>query len=357
MGYDYYDNKRVIRTKLLWIVILSLILALLLIIGFITDAVKESEKQPFVPTPEPTKITGREVTPTSEPLSTLYLTETPTPAVTETLEATATPTATVTPEATPTETVEIIPTTSPTVTPTATPTVTPYPEHNYYPWPDEPDDPIGEDEESPFVPLAELFPDLEAYYNRKEVRGVELKLIEQNPELPHGCESVSLTMVLNHYGFNLSKTDIADKYLIYGDNYVINFEGNPYGDKGGAVYAPGLTICANNFLKEKKSELKATDVSGGEFSELIKKYINNGIPVIIYETIGYIDVEYRTTFREYNGKEYHSVRRQHCVVLSGYDEKEDAVIIYDPISGVVKIDRKIAEKIYNDFYRMAVVVK
>lgn len=342
---EYYNNRNVIRTKLLWIVILSLILALILIFGFIIDAIKRSENnQTYVPTPEPTTLTGREVTPTPKPEEVLPTeTPTPTPEPTEVLLPTG-----VLPTNTPT----------PTETPIPTETPTPTPMHEYSPWPDEPEEPSEvTDGKSPFIPISELFPNLATYYKRDEVTGVELQLILQNPELPHGCESVALTMVLNYYGFGLSKTYIADNVLEYGDNYVINFEGNPYGGAGGAVYAPGLTEAANRFLTEKNSSLKAIDVSNGAFSDLLKDYIYKGVPVIIYQTVGYVDVQFNDTVREYNGKEYHSAKRQHCVVLSGYDEKDDSVIVYDPINGILKLDRSVVEKIYNDFYQMAVVIK
>ena len=38
--------------------------------------------------------------------------------------------------------------------------------------------------------------------------------ILQNPELPTGCESVALTMLLHYWGYDtLGKTEIADHYL------------------------------------------------------------------------------------------------------------------------------------------------
>ena len=41
--------------------------------------------------------------------------------------------------------------------------------------------------------------------------------ILQNPELPTGCESVALTMVLKYLGFDFEKTTIADDYLVFAD--------------------------------------------------------------------------------------------------------------------------------------------
>ena len=46
---------------------------------------------------------------------------------------------------------------------------------------------------------------------------IEMENILQNPELPTGCESVALTMVLKYLGFDLEKTTIADDYLVFAD--------------------------------------------------------------------------------------------------------------------------------------------
>lgn len=39
--------------------------------------------------------------------------------------------------------------------------------------------------------------------------------LNQNPELPTGCEITSLTSVLNYYGCNVDKTTMADVYLFF----------------------------------------------------------------------------------------------------------------------------------------------
>ena len=41
--------------------------------------------------------------------------------------------------------------------------------------------------------------------------------LNQNPELPTGCEITSLTSVLNYYGCNVDKTTMADEYLKKGN--------------------------------------------------------------------------------------------------------------------------------------------
>ena len=52
---------------------------------------------------------------------------------------------------------------------------------------------------------------------------IPIEPMDQYPELPTGCESVALTVALNALGCNLSKTEIAENYLEYNDNYVLGF--------------------------------------------------------------------------------------------------------------------------------------
>ena len=354
-GYDDYNdeyrNRKIIRTKILWVMILSLVLALLILTGFLLDRLTGNKGSYFVATPTPTPINGREVTPTTAP------TEDP---------SAITPLPTETPTPVPTETPTPVPTEIGGVVLTPVPTEPGGPDDKEFkPWvSDDTEDKEKQDEiqqemqqAGGFIPIAELFPNLATYFKRDKVTGIELSLFSQNPELPSGCESVSLAMVLNYYGFNLGKTEISDKYMIYGDNFVTTYEGNPYSKTGGAIYAPGLANVANIIIAEKESTLTASDVSGTDFDELITKYVYDYVPVIIYTTTDYGKVNYYDAVRSYNGKEYHAVRRGHCVVLAGYDETDNCVILYDPISGIIKVDKQKIKDIYDDFYKMAVVVK
>lgn len=82
--------------------------------------------------------------------------------------------------------------------------------------------------------------------------------ILQNPELPTGCESVALTMVLKYLGFDLEKTTIADDYLVFADrNFAMGYIGNPHTEDGAGIFAPGLVKTANNFLEAQESEKEA----------------------------------------------------------------------------------------------------
>ena len=197
----------------------------------------------------------------------------------------------------------------------------------------------------------------EAQNSTAKKKVISMKALKQNPQLPTGCESVALTMVLKHYGFNLSKTTIASKYLpLSGSgNFVTAFAGNPFSSSGAGIYAPGLTNTANKYLKAKKSKLRATDMTGISLKNLYP-YIDAGIPVIVWNSM-YMRNPIGVSSYYTLGKSWTFYRYEHCVVLCGYNKKNGKVLINDPLSGLVWRKASSFEKIYNKLGKMAVVIQ
>lgn len=192
----------------------------------------------------------------------------------------------------------------------------------------------------------------------KNSKKIRMETILQNPELPTGCESVALTMVLRYYGFNISKTTIASNYLPLSDsgNFVTAFAGSPFSPDGAGIYAPGLANTANNFLKAKKSSLRAYDVSGMSLKKLYR-FLDNNTPVIVWNSM-YMrtPVPYDRTIQVL-GKSWRFYRSEHCVVLLGYNKKKNQVLVNDSLSGLVWRDASAFERIYNTLGKMAVVIQ
>lgn len=188
---------------------------------------------------------------------------------------------------------------------------------------------------------------------------LEVPEILQNPELPTGCESVALTMALMFEGFELEKTTIADDYLIYNcedDNMAIGYIGDPYSDSGAGCFAPAIAASAMSFFWDQRCDYSAYDVSGSTLEELFA-YVAAGKPVIIWGTMYMAEPEFTEEVTEYNGKVYRWYKQEHCMVLSGYDLKNQTVTINDPLEGIVTRDLAEFGRIFNLTGQNAVVLK
>lgn len=181
--------------------------------------------------------------------------------------------------------------------------------------------------------------------------------VQQNPELPTGCEVTALTTVLNYLGYDVDKLTLADLFLPKGEIGKTHpdeaFIGNPRDKSSYGANAPVLVNTANDYLSRAESKYTAYDMTGTDFPELIK-YINDGYPVMVWETINLL-VPYPTTKWNLDSGEYQWYARFHCMVLIGYTE--DEYIMADPLQkDIVYYDKELVEQRYNELGKQAVVI-
>lgn len=185
---------------------------------------------------------------------------------------------------------------------------------------------------------------------------IEMEELMQNPELPTGCESVALTIVLRYYGFELEKTTIADEYLDYSEtDFVTAYLGDPHTESGAGCFSPAIEKAANKFLRAENSAMTAKDISGTKLEDLYA-YVSSGMPVIVWNSMYMADLERMSQNYVYEGKTYYWYRKEHCVVLCGYDSENHTVIINDPLEGIVERDAERFGEIYDELGQMAVVI-
>ena len=158
---------------------------------------------------------------------------------------------------------------------------------------------------------------------------IEMENILQNPELPTGCESVALTMVLKYLGFDLEKTTIADDYLVFADR--------------------------NFAMGAQESEKRGFDISDTDFEDLYN-YVAAGIPIIIWNTM-YLEKPVPTDeVCEFEGKTYRWFRNEHCMVMCGFDKENGTVLIQDPLDGLVERDAETFAKYYEELGKNAMII-
>lgn len=162
--------------------------------------------------------------------------------------------------------------------------------------------------------------------------------IHQYPELVSGCEVTSLTMLLQFYGLDVDKMQMAAEMpkdltpMQLNSDGSIAYWGNPNLGFVGEVTAKarGFGIYHTALFEQLQSHIpSAIDMTGGDFSE-IERQIANGIPVVAWTTINFLIPDrwvvwdtpigpIKTTFIE------------HAVLVVGYDEQY--IYVNDPYSG------------------------
>ncbi|MGL6201637.1 MAG: C39 family peptidase [Lachnospiraceae bacterium] len=196
---------------------------------------------------------------------------------------------------------------------------------------------------------------------------IDFPVVYQMPELPTGCEITALTMVLNYYGFQADKVEMATVYLptlasngtyygedgrLYGNDLNQYFIGDPTGY--GTICGTGAIVtAANSYLNDNGSTMTAVDRTGATLEELYQM-VSEGIPVVVWITI---EMQERIPTEGWytEGGEYVDwATSDHGAVLVGYTLK--TVLIADPISGLVEYDSEQFEKVFASRSNQCVVL-
>lgn len=188
----------------------------------------------------------------------------------------------------------------------------------------------------------------------------EFPIVYQMPELPTGCEITAMTMVLNYYGLPADKVEMATVYLptldstgtyygddglLYGNDLGSYFIGDPTQDSGIACGAKAIIVAANSYLADCGSALEAVNCTGSTADELYEM-VSQGIPVVVWCTIGMYDRVVEEGWYTENGDYVDWGTYDHGAVLIGYDD--DTVTIADPLAGEVEYSREQFEWVYEE---------
>lgn len=199
---------------------------------------------------------------------------------------------------------------------------------------------------------------------------LDVKNIQQKPELPKGSEITCATMVLNYYGFNVDKMDML-KYLKIVEAPDANgvwvsideaYVGNPKLETGYGCSNAVIEDAIDNYLKaEKNTDYEVKDPIIVAYRNLDDFYdeINNGNPIIVWVSTDMTDIKktekgWKTAYLD----DYHCPTNAHCLVLIGYDKDKGTAIFSDPLDpkGTVEYPKKDFEKIYDQFESQALVI-
>ncbi len=189
---------------------------------------------------------------------------------------------------------------------------------------------------------------------------LDVKCQFQMPNYPNGCEVVSLTMVLNYLGYDVTTDELIDNHMprgyfsSNGDNPFYKYLGDPR-DLGVGCYAPCIVTTADNYFASIGEFRAVTDVSGRGL-EAYKEFVARGTPVIFWGTM-YMNQNseiFGTIYTE-EGEEIIWRNYSHCFVLIGYTDT--TYIFCDPMRGIIEYPKEDVEKSHALVYEQACIIQ
>ena len=142
----------------------------------------------------------------------------------------------------------------------------------------------------------------------KRVLG-DVPILWQQPDFPAGCESTAAVIAMRYAGeSDLSVATFVDEYLEQGvvengrgvdPNEV--FAGSPRSGSGYGCFRKPIKRAMERYYQGRRQIVDATGLS---LDELCSTYIDNGIPCIVWVTIGMIDAYYSSSWTLEDGSTY-----------------------------------------------------
>lgn len=197
----------------------------------------------------------------------------------------------------------------------------------------------------------------------------ELPVLYQKPELPAGCEATAIAMLLQGYGYDLSKEKVAEALpkstfeVKDGRTYAAHpneaYVGDPFSTSGFGVFAKAAAETAQALIDAAGGQHRALDCSGAA-EETLLQYLDSGVPVCIWATMGMSGLVYSGEWYLKDGETYTDERYiwpggEHCLVLVGYNES--VVTVHDPLSGVRTYDRVLFFQRYQEVGQYAMILE
>lgn len=160
----------------------------------------------------------------------------------------------------------------------------------------------------------------------------------QYPDMPSGCEVISLGIALRACGFAVQAAQIADEHLII-DGEPRGYLASPYDYDGGGLPS-GIAKAANSYLQTQQTQLRAHDLTGTDFATL-ESLVEAGYPVLIWVTDSLVEPYLESDLDD----EAFWYWPEHCMVLYGVDG--DTVLLSDPIEGYRAEEAELVAGIYE----------
>ncbi len=194
---------------------------------------------------------------------------------------------------------------------------------------------------------------------------LSVPFLGQGQGLPTGCESVSAVMLLRFLGLDMDPETFVRAHLPcapfyrdpaglwHGPDPRRAFVGDPHDPEALGCYAPvmvqALTCAAPGF--------RAVDESGTELERLCLRYVERGLPLLLWCSIGLRPtVNGPWYLLEPEGRPFMWISNEHCVLLAGRDDTH--YFCYDPWQdrGLVSCPRRLLWQRHRELGMQAVAL-
>lgn len=161
--------------------------------------------------------------------------------------------------------------------------------------------------------------------------------IDQRYYWPNGCEAVSCTMALQYNGIDITVDQVIDGYLPtggfpdpggYGPDPDLVYCGDPRSSVGWGCYSPVIVHTLKTLILPQYWNIDHS--YSLTLAQLCDRYIDRGIPVMVWTTTYMSDSYSYAYWRTYEGKQIAYNRKLHCMLLVGYDK--DNYYFNDPLN-------------------------
>ena len=195
---------------------------------------------------------------------------------------------------------------------------------------------------------------------------IDVPYIDHSGKYPTGCESVSAVMLLRFLGFDISPDEFIDKYLdkrafekrdgqLYGPDPREYFCGSPYDEDSFGCYAPVIRRALDKVLDPS---CQAVDETGTELDTLTEKYLDKGMPVLVWACINMRPPVTGPSWKLLDAGEIFTwISNEHCMLMVGYDE--EGYYFNDPYdgNGVIRYPKDVVKDRYQAQHMQAVAVR
>lgn len=177
--------------------------------------------------------------------------------------------------------------------------------------------------------LAEGYSKPERFLDKVEI---PMKIVNQFPELPVGCEITCAAAMLNFFGYDVDKCTLTDNYLdisdgsftekdgiLYGPDPHKSFVGDPYG-RGYGCYKEVIAEVMDKYFEDHGSRNRAVILEDTNAADL-ERLLDGGVPVIVWASIDMKPYRYNAVSEWVtdSGETINWLSNSHTLILTGHD--------------------------------------